>query len=185
MTQNTVEFESLLVYDSSEDFSDTESTFEDICSKMEDTRENEEDNSLELYVGKTFQNWEHVKNFIKKYAATKGHGVRIGGGGKVDKMTNEVMKRRYLPWKVNIWAKKKKGYLEVTTFNDHHVGHECHPSASKFVPTLQKLPEEILEEIRFLTVFAKVNATVQYRIIREKFKIRIHQPDLYNAIRSF
>ncbi|CAB4374743.1 unnamed protein product [Rhizophagus irregularis] len=96
MTQNTVEFESLLVYDSSEDFSDTESTFEDICSKMEDTRENEEDNSLELYVGKTFQNWEHVKNFIKKYAATKGHGVRIGGGGKVDKMTNEVMKRRYL-----------------------------------------------------------------------------------------
>ncbi|CAB4473778.1 unnamed protein product [Rhizophagus irregularis] len=159
ITQNTVEFESLLAYDSSEDFSDTESTFEDICSEMEDTRENEEDNSLELYVGKTFQNWEHVENFMKKYAATKGHGVRIGGGGK--------------------------GYLEVTTFNDHHVGHECHPSASKFVPTLRKLPEEILEEIRFLTVFAKVNATVQYRIIKEKFKIRIHRPDLYNAIRSF
>ncbi|PKB96455.1 hypothetical protein RhiirA5_434807 [Rhizophagus irregularis] len=95
-----------------------------------------------------------------KYAAAKGHGVRIGGGGKVDKMINEVMKRRYLchhagkasskqttrsnvtscrvecPWKVNIWVKEKKGYLEVTTFNDHHVGYECHPSASKFVPTL-------------------------------------------------
>ncbi|CAB4482290.1 unnamed protein product [Rhizophagus irregularis] len=167
MTQNTVEFESLLAYDSSEDFSDTENTFEDICSEMEDTRENEEDNSLELY----------------KYAAAKGHGVRIGGGGKVDKMINEVMKRRYLchhagkasskqttrsnvtscrvecPWKVNIWVKEKKGYLEVTTFNDHHVGYECHPSA--------------------------MNATVQYRIIREKFKIRIHRPDLYNAIGSF
>ncbi|CAB5203403.1 unnamed protein product [Rhizophagus irregularis] len=143
ITQNTVEFESLLAYDSSEDFSDTESTFEDICSEMEDTRENEEDNSLELYVGKTFQNWEHVENFMKKYAATKGHGVRIGGGGKVDKMTNEVMKRR------------------------------------------MSMEKEILEEIQFLTVFAKVNATVQYRIIREKFKIRIHRPDLYNAIRSF
>ncbi|PKK68162.1 hypothetical protein RhiirC2_750722 [Rhizophagus irregularis] len=55
---------------------------------------------------------------------------------------------------VNIWAKKSKGYLEVTKFNDQHIGHECHPSASQFefVPTLRKLPEEFLEEIRFLTV---------------------------------
>ncbi|CAB5212112.1 hypothetical protein RIR_jg192.t1 [Rhizophagus irregularis DAOM 181602=DAOM 197198] len=55
---------------------------------------------------------------------------------------------------VNIWVKKSKGYLEVTKFNDQHIGHECHPSASQFefVPTLRKLPEEFLEEIRFLTV---------------------------------
>ena len=72
------------------------STFEDICSEMEGTKKNEEDNSLELYVGKTFQNWDHMEKFMKKYAAAKGHGVRIGGGGKVDKTTNEVMKRRYL-----------------------------------------------------------------------------------------
>ena len=118
---------------------------------------------------------------MKKYAATKGHGVRIGGGGKVNKETKEVLKRTYLcrhagkanskssqnassscrvdcPWKVNIWAKKSKGYLEVTTLNDQHIGHEFHPSASQFVPMLRKLPKEILEEIRFLTV-AKVNAT--------------------------
>ncbi|CAG8735429.1 4343_t:CDS:2, partial [Rhizophagus irregularis] len=52
------------------------------------------------------------------------------------------------PWKVNIWVKKSKGYLEVTKFNDQHIGHECHPSASQFVPTLRKLSEEFLEEIR-------------------------------------
>ncbi|RIB04689.1 hypothetical protein C2G38_2048228 [Gigaspora rosea] len=28
----------------------------------------------ELTVGKTFQSWEHVTNFMKKYAAEKGHG---------------------------------------------------------------------------------------------------------------
>lgn len=33
---------------------------------------------------------------MKKYAAVKGHGVRIGRDGKVDKTTNEVMKQRYL-----------------------------------------------------------------------------------------
>ena len=49
-----------------------------------------------LFVGKAFQSWEHVTNFMKRYAAVKGHGVRIGGGGKVDKTTNEVLKRRYL-----------------------------------------------------------------------------------------
>ncbi|PKY35964.1 hypothetical protein RhiirB3_396514, partial [Rhizophagus irregularis] len=82
-------------------------------------------------------------------------------------------------------AKKDKNYLEVTTFKDQHVGHKLSPLASQFVPTLQKLSEEILQEIRFLTVVAKVNATVQYRIIRKKFKTRIFQTDLYNAIDKF
>ena len=65
------------------------------------------------------------------------------------------------------------------------MGHEFHSSANQFVPTLRKLPEEIIEEIRFLTVVAKVNATVQYQVIREKFKMRIYRPDLYNAISKF
>ena len=47
------------------------------------------------------------------------------------------------------------------------------------------MSEEILEEIRFLTIVAKVNAIVQYRIIREKFNTRIYRPDLYNAIDKF
>jgi len=126
-------------------------------SKIEGTKENKENNSLDLYVGKTFQNWNHVEKFMKKYAAAKGHGIRIGGGGKVDKTTNEVIKRRYLcrhagkanskqtirsnvtscrvecPWKVNIWVKKGKGCLEVTTFNNQHIGHELMSSISKSI----------------------------------------------------
>jgi hypothetical protein len=42
-----------------------------------------------------------------------------------------------------------------------------------------------MEEIHFLTVIAKADATIQYRIIREKFKIKIHRPDLYNIISKF
>lgn len=139
---------------------------------------------------------------MQRYASVKGHGVRIGGGGRVDKKTCQILKRTYLcwhageskastscrvgcPWKLNIWAKKDKNYLEVTTFKDQHVGHKLSPLASWFVLTLQKLSEEILQEIRFLTVVAKVNATVQYRIIRKKFKTRIFQTDLYNAIDKF
>ncbi|CAB4431246.1 unnamed protein product [Rhizophagus irregularis] len=211
-TFQNAEFDTLLAYDSSEDFSDTDSVSDDVCNEniVEEVENTDKSDISELYVGKTFQSWDHVANFMKKFATVKGHGVRIGGGGKVDKAANEVLKRTYLcrhagkaksnrqkgpsnasscrvecPWKVNIWVKKSKGYLEVTKFNDQHIGHECHPSASQFVPTLRKLPEEILEEIRFLTVVAKVNATVQYRIIREKFKTRIYRPDLYNAISKF
>ena len=33
---------------------------------------------------------------MKRYAAIKGHGVRIGGSGKVDQATKEVIKRTYL-----------------------------------------------------------------------------------------
>ncbi|CAB5216148.1 unnamed protein product [Rhizophagus irregularis] len=42
-----------------------------------------------------------------------------------------------------------------------------------------------MEEIRFLTIVTKADITIQYRIIREKFKIKIHRPDLYNAISKF
>ncbi|PKB92077.1 hypothetical protein RhiirA5_446144 [Rhizophagus irregularis] len=50
----------------------------------------EEEDTMKLYVGKTFHNWDYVINFMKKYAATKGHRVRIGGEEKVDKITQEI-----------------------------------------------------------------------------------------------
>ena len=68
------------------------SIFEDICSEMESTKENEENCSLDLYIGKTFQNWDYVERFMKKYATSKDHGIRIGGGEKVNKTTKEVTK---------------------------------------------------------------------------------------------
>ena len=45
-----------------------------------------------LFVGKIFQNWEYVEKFMKKYATVKGHEVRISGGGRIDKTSNEVIK---------------------------------------------------------------------------------------------
>ncbi|CAG8741793.1 6795_t:CDS:1, partial [Funneliformis mosseae] len=39
---------------------------------------------------------DHVAKFMKRYAAAKGHGIRISGSGKIYKMTNEIIKRRYL-----------------------------------------------------------------------------------------
>lgn len=56
---------------------------------MENTEEN---STSELHIGKIFSNWDHVAKFMKRYAAAKGHGVRIGGGGKVNKETKEVIK---------------------------------------------------------------------------------------------
>jgi hypothetical protein len=40
----------------------------------EEEEEKEEEDTMKLYVGKTFHNWDRVANFMKKYAATKGHG---------------------------------------------------------------------------------------------------------------
>ena len=63
--------------------------------------------------------------------------------------------------------------MEVTTLYDQHTAHELHPLAVRFIPTLRKLSEEVIEKIRFLTVVAKADATIQYRVIREKFNIKI------------
>jgi len=46
----------------------------------------------ELFVGKHFQSWDYVANFMKKYFASKGHRVQIGSGDKIDKASNEVIK---------------------------------------------------------------------------------------------
>ena len=61
----------------------------------ENTKENEiteENNTSELYVDKTFCNWDHVAKFMKKCVIAKGHRVQIGSSEKVDKTINEVIK---------------------------------------------------------------------------------------------
>ncbi|RIB20653.1 hypothetical protein C2G38_2035065 [Gigaspora rosea] len=180
----------LAAYDSTDDLSDIDiDNFNDV---------------EEFSVSKTFEDWEQVADFMKKYASIKGHGIRIGDGGRVNTQTKETIKWTYLcrytgkpaksseascyvecPWKVNFWFKSEKNCIEVTTFNNQHAGHELNPLARHFDPTLRKLPTKIVEEIQFLTTIAKVNATMQYRIIREKYKIKIYRPDLYKPFKCF
>ncbi|PKK66842.1 hypothetical protein RhiirC2_714563 [Rhizophagus irregularis] len=101
------ELEALLEYDSTKEFSDTDSLngmsdneyeIEDIAegNDEEEEEKEEKENTMKLYIGKTFYKWDRVANFMKKYAATKGHGVRIGGGERVDKTIQEIIKRIYL-----------------------------------------------------------------------------------------
>ncbi|CAG8727759.1 21899_t:CDS:2 [Cetraspora pellucida] len=162
LDHQNVELEVLAAYDNMDDLSDI----------------NNLDDDEGLFVGKTFENWDQVANFMKKYAAAKGHGIRIGGSGRVNAENQKVVKRTYLCYHAGKPAEK-------LTFNNQHVGHELNPLASCFDPMLQKLPKDIVEEIHFLTVIAKANATMQYRIIQEKYKVRIYRPDLYNTIQMF
>ncbi|CAG8696466.1 11617_t:CDS:2 [Funneliformis mosseae] len=104
-------------------------------------------------------NWDHVSNFMKKYTATKDHGMRIGGAKSNRTALMEKQHSNTFLYRIGcLWK---------------HTGHELHPLAVRFVSTLCKLPEEFIEEIHFLTVVAKANATIQYRVIREKFNMRI------------
>ncbi|CAB4465106.1 unnamed protein product [Rhizophagus irregularis] len=159
MEEQNFELKALMEYNSAEEFfdSDSEGTSNIKSNKSCEISESEtsetlgsETNSSEItiYVSKTFQSWEYIEKFMQRYASIKGHGVRIGGGGRVDKETCQILKRTYLcrhageskastscrvgcPWKLNIWAKKDKNYFEVTTFKDQHVGHELSPLASR------------------------------------------------------
>ncbi|CAG8501732.1 15557_t:CDS:10 [Funneliformis mosseae] len=143
------EYEALLEYDSAEDFSDTDSISDEIVDIEKDTN---------LFVGKSFQSWDHIAKFMKRYATAKGYGIRIGGGRKINKMINEVIKRRYL----------------------------CrHTGKAIFKQTIQSNVSSCRVECPWLCHPSAMNVTVQYRIIREKFKTRIYRPDLYNAIDKF
>ncbi|CAG8508120.1 7294_t:CDS:2, partial [Racocetra fulgida] len=106
--------------------------------------------------------------------------IRIGGGERINTETQQVTKWTYLCHHAG-----KPAENSITTFNNEHVGHELSLLVSRFDLMLRKLPKNIVEEIRFLTVIAKANATIQYRIIKEKYNVRIHRPDLYTTIQMF
>ncbi|CAG8622948.1 23329_t:CDS:10 [Dentiscutata erythropus] len=44
------------------------------------------------------------------------------------------------------------------------------------------LTKEILKDIEFYTLSGKINASAQYRLLLEKYKVPIHHSNLYNAI---
>ncbi|CAG8690943.1 12768_t:CDS:2, partial [Cetraspora pellucida] len=106
-------------------------------------------------------------NIDKKYTISKGYRIRIGGGEKINAITKETIKQTY----VYRYAEKLAKSSEVSC---QHIGYELNSLASQFDPTLCKLLKSIIEEICFLTTVAKADATMQYRIIQEKYNIRIY-----------
>ncbi|KAF0555268.1 protein far1-related sequence 5-like [Gigaspora margarita] len=69
--------EVLAAYDSTDDLSDIDiDNFNDV---------------EEFSVGKTFKDWDQVADFMKKYASIKGHGIRIGGGGRATGLAPKVL----------------------------------------------------------------------------------------------
>ncbi len=49
-------------------------------------------NAIEVFVGKTFQNWNYIAKFMKKYVAFKDHEVWIGSDNKIDNIIKETIK---------------------------------------------------------------------------------------------
>ncbi|CAG8714875.1 9108_t:CDS:2, partial [Funneliformis mosseae] len=96
---------------------------------------------------KVFQNWNHASKFMKKYVAIKGYRIRIGGSKRIDKTAfTENQRLNASSCRVEcLWK---------------HIGHKFYSSAVRFVPLLCKLLEKVIQEIHFLTVIAKANATI-------------------------
>ncbi|PKC73744.1 hypothetical protein RhiirA1_450800 [Rhizophagus irregularis] len=100
-----VELEALLEYDSVEEFSDTDrlsnrdslnGMFNNKYEIEDITKEEEEEEEEKEEEEDTMKFYDFVANFMKKYSATKGHKVRIGGEERIDKTTQEITKRIYL-----------------------------------------------------------------------------------------
>ncbi|PKK55281.1 hypothetical protein RhiirC2_802834 [Rhizophagus irregularis] len=66
---------------------------------------------LEYDSAEEFSDTDRLTNFMKKYAAIKGHRVRIGGEERVDKITQEITKRIYLCCQLSPNYQKDKLHL--------------------------------------------------------------------------
>ncbi|CAB4412471.1 unnamed protein product [Rhizophagus irregularis] len=109
MEEQNFELKVLMEYNSAEEFFDSDS--EGTSNKSNKSCEVSESEISETLGSGT--NSSEITIYVR-------HGVRIGGGGRVDKETCQILKRTYLcrqastsckvgcPWKLNIWAKKIK-----------------------------------------------------------------------------
>ncbi|CAG8517539.1 6215_t:CDS:2, partial [Cetraspora pellucida] len=82
LDNQVVELEVLAAYDSTDDLSNI-----DI---------NNFGNIKEVSVGKTFNNWNQVADFMRKYAISKGYRIQIGGGRRINMITKETIKQTYV-----------------------------------------------------------------------------------------
>ncbi|CAG8610312.1 12499_t:CDS:2 [Ambispora leptoticha] len=178
-----------------------------INDESDEQSDNEFEEQLELYEGQTFQTAEEAYVIVESFAHSNGFGIRKGRVEKDSSNGREISRsficrhagkpsdknksykteesgscRTDCKWKVNIYWNKRSNRYRISTFTSTHTGHTPDPTTIQFIPKNRKLTDEMLKDIEFYTLSGKINASAQYRLLLEKYKVSIHRSNLYNAI---
>ncbi len=98
---------------------------------------------------------------------------------------NTKSKRQGCSWHANVNCPKNSRKITLTTLDDTH-NHPLYPDTGKYALMNQKISDDILEEIRYLTEGGNLSITTQRKLLKAKFPTAsILDCDLTNAIQRF
>ncbi|CAG8722427.1 7951_t:CDS:2, partial [Dentiscutata erythropus] len=156
------------------------SEFKSINDEFDEQSDDEFDEQLELYKGHVEKDasgvYEISRSFVCRYAG------KLQNKDKSHKTERSGSCRTNCKWKVNIYWSKSFNEYHISTFTNIHTGHTLDATTIQFIPKNHKLTKEMLKDIEFYALSEKINASAQYQLLLEKYKVLIHRSNLYNAI---
>ncbi|CAB4479697.1 unnamed protein product [Rhizophagus irregularis] len=173
----------------------------------------EQGDGLELKAGMIFETWAKAESYLDDYAKQQGFCLckkrRIP-----DPHDNNITRRRTFEcshanvhesekvvlaenrrdrdsemigctWHTNLaFPKKEKGVRINSVIGKHN--HSMNPLVGEIAPKFRKLTEEMLEKIKFWTIYGKMGIPSQYNLLVASFPNKtINKKDLSNAIQKF
>ncbi|PKB97581.1 hypothetical protein RhiirA5_432858 [Rhizophagus irregularis] len=165
-----------------------------------------------LRISYTYKSWEDVDvtmetfgkengfTAIKKRLARHGDGsikhrsfgCEFGGRYQSQKKVDinshrdRNLKRQQCPWNANFNCPQNSQIITLTTFNNSH-NHALFPAdTEKYSSKYRCIPDEALEEIRFLTEHGNLPITTQRKLLKARFlTLSILDRDLTNVIQKY
>ncbi len=95
-------------------------------------------------------------------------------------------KRQQCPWSVNFNCPTNSRTITLTTFNSSH-NHALFPAETEeYSSKYRCIPDDVLEEVQFLTKHGNLPITIQRRLLKAKFPtLSVLDCDLANAIQKY
>ncbi|CAG8776995.1 18949_t:CDS:2, partial [Gigaspora rosea] len=134
--------------------------------------DDESEEQLKIYEGQVFQTVKEAHITVESFAHSNGFGVCKG---RVEKDANghEISRSFYAVMLENHQPKIDR----ITRMNLVHVVLIVTRRL-----TYTGLTKDMVKDIEFYTLIGKINASAQYRLLLEKYKVPIYRGNLYNAI---
>ena len=165
-----------------------------------------ENEHASLFSGKKFSSWEECEKFLDDWSKAQGFHIikdRVTRNeGVIHRRTficshsrtyeshstkDTATKKLNCPFSINISCPKNKnpeGFVTINKINETH-NHPLNRQLIEFEEA-KKFTPEMIEDVKFMTIYCKFGATAQRKFLEGKFPSHpIYSKDLYAVIQKF
>ncbi|RIB18498.1 hypothetical protein C2G38_2184483 [Gigaspora rosea] len=130
--------------------------------------------SLELFYGRTFNNWDGFRIWIDRFALEKGFNYKI--------RTSEIVQ---VSVETQYHLSKTSGFVKINSFVNEH-NHPLTTMIGQIAPRFRKLTSEMLVDIEKYVIQGRMDSKSIFLLLKHDYQDQpIYKRDLYNAVYWF